>query len=77
MSALAFALLLIFSAIGPTAAEDRIFGVASVIDGDAVEIHGQPIRLFGIDAPRKQPALHATDERTMALWTASEPCVGR
>lgn len=26
-------------------------GVASVIDGDTIEIHGEPFRLFGIDAP--------------------------
>jgi len=33
-------------------------GVATVRDGDTVEIHGQPIRLFGIDAPEGQQVCH-------------------
>ena len=45
-------------------AQDRIVGVVSVIDGDTIEIHGQRIRLFGIDAPESsQLCVRQTGER--------------
>ena len=47
---LIFALVVAGSAIGAAAAQSPIVGVASVIDGDTLEIHGQRIRLHGIDA---------------------------
>jgi endonuclease YncB( thermonuclease family) len=35
-------------------ADQTIVGIASVIDGDTIEIHGQRIRLHGIDTPESR-----------------------
>jgi endonuclease YncB( thermonuclease family) len=35
----------------PSSADDAVIGIASVVDGDTIDIHGERIRLAGIDAP--------------------------
>ena len=39
------ALLLVLAGIGPALTQEDLIGIASVIDGDTIEIHGQRIRL--------------------------------
>jgi len=41
-----------------------VTGVASIINGDIIEIHGQRIRLYGIDAPESsQLCVRLTGQR--------------
>jgi endonuclease YncB( thermonuclease family) len=51
MNRAAILVLLIVLLPFPAICADRVAGVASVIDGDTIEIHGRRIRLWGIDAP--------------------------
>jgi endonuclease YncB( thermonuclease family) len=68
MKALALAALLAMSA--PAAAQD-IIGLATVIDGDTIEIHGQRIRFWGIDAAESAQPCRGSDSKLLRCGSAA------
>lgn len=58
-TAIAVCCLLLFSIA--TSAQSELVGVASVIDGDTIEVQGEKIRLHGIDAPEASQRCKTND----------------
>ncbi len=62
-SAFIFTLFLVSVAIPSYGQEPDLSGVASVIDADTIEVHGQRIRLNGIDVPESDRVCLRAGER--------------
>ncbi len=51
-----------------------VAGVASVIDGDTIEVHGQRIRIHGIDAPESRQLCRLDAKKTLREICTGPSC---
>ena len=58
-------LLVLCAALWPAGAHAQIASMASVTDGDTIKIHGERIRLHGIDAPESRQICKVVGEPWM------------
>lgn len=65
-------LLILVAACAP--APPTVMGRASVIDGDTLEIHGQRIRLWGVDAPEGR---QSCNDASGAAWACGRIAANR
>ena len=58
-----FSILILFFQTQSFSEEKLIFGKAKVTDGDTIKIHGEKIRLHGIDAPEIKQVCYDKDNK--------------
>jgi len=56
---------------GPAKPKPPVVGQASVVDGDTLDIHGQRIRLFAVDAPESSQLCRAPSGRPYRCGAAA------
>ena len=86
---LAMALFILFTGLSAPVLAQSLYGTATVIDGDTLDIHGTRIRLHGIDAPESRQTcqdargtpyhcgVRATQALTRWIDTQTVTCVAR